>query len=462
MLVHEERRVYGNVLQAIGNTPLIRLNRIGGGQTRATLWAKAEFLNPGGSVKDRIGFFILEEAERRGELRPGMPVVEATSGNTGVGVAMAAALKGYRTIFVMPDKMSEEKVRLLRAFGAQVIITPTAVAPEDPRSYYSVAKRLVEELGAFYVNQYHNPDNPLAHYRTTGPEIWEQTEGRISVFVAGMGTGGTITGVGRYLKERKPDVQIVGVDPEGSVYYDYFHTGQLPQAHVYKVEGIGEDFLPSTVDFSVVDDVVQVSDREAFLTARRLIREEGLFVGGSSGAAVAGALRYLRAHPELTEEAQVVILLPDSGDRYLSKFLDDNWMREHGFLPRDTVAQLLERRPPDHRLLTAAPRETIREAVARMKAHDVSQLPVVEGGRLLGMVTENCLLTGLLTGQVSPETPVAEVLQRPVQTVTPATPLDQLADAFQAENAVVVVDDRGTPIDVLTKIDYIDYLSGRE
>ncbi|OLD51194.1 MAG: pyridoxal-5'-phosphate-dependent protein subunit beta, partial [Armatimonadetes bacterium 13_1_40CM_3_65_7] len=310
--------VYDTVLEVIGRTPLVRLHKVTRG-IRADLVAKLEYLNPGGSVKDRIGPTMIEDAERRGLLRPGGTIVEATSGNTGVGVAIAAAVRGYRTIFVMPDKMSEEKIRLLRAFGARVIITPTAVAPEDPRSYYSVSRRIAEETpNSFYANQYANPANPQAHYDTTGPEIWRQAGGRLDAVVASMGTGGTISGAGKFLKEHHPGLRIIGVDPVGSVFFEYFKTGKLPEPHTYKVEGIGEDFLPKTMDFSVVDDVVQVTDREAFLTTRRLVREEGLFCGGSGGAAVAGALKYLRALPDTGAGLRVVVILPDSGSRYLS------------------------------------------------------------------------------------------------------------------------------------------------
>src|SRR3989441_844783 len=300
--------VYDTVLEVIGRTPLVRLHKVTRG-IRADLVAKLEYLNPGGSVKDRIGPAMIEDAERRGLLRPGGTIVEATSGNTGVGVAIAAAVRGYRTIFVMPDKMSEEKIRLLRAFGARVIITPTAVAPEDPRSYYSVSRRIAEETpNSFYANQYANPANPQAHYDSTGPEIWRQTGGRLDVVVASMGTGGTISGAGKFLKERHPGLRVIGVDPVGSVFYDYFKTGTMPEPHTYKVEGIGEDFLPKTMDFSVVDDVVQVSDREAFLTTRRLVREEGLFCGGSGGAAVARALKEAPTPPEDGGRPRAVVI----------------------------------------------------------------------------------------------------------------------------------------------------------
>lgn len=311
-------KVYDDILQTIGKTPLIRLNRLGRGLP-CPIYAKVEFFNPGGSIKDRIALNIIEEAERSGRLKPGGTIVESTSGNTGVGLAIVSAKKGYKTIFVLPDKMSEEKIQLLRAFGAKVVITPTAVAPEDPQSYYSVAKRLVAETpNAILANQYHNPENPRSHYQTTGPEIWEQTGGLVTDVVAGMGTGGTISGVGRYLKEQNPDIRIVGADPVGSLLLETWQQGRVPgDAHpkTYKVEGIGEDFLPSTLDLSLIDQIVRVGDKESFLWARRLVREEGIFAGGSSGSALAAAIHYAQTLPP---DRLLVVILPDSGSRYLS------------------------------------------------------------------------------------------------------------------------------------------------
>ena len=452
-----------NILQTIGDTPLVRLNSVTTGLP-CTVLAKLEFFNPGGSVKDRIGFPIIQDAERSGKLKPGGTIVEATSGNTGVGLAIAAAIKGYRCIFVMPDKMSQEKILLLRAFGARVVVTPTAVEPEDPRSYYSVADRLVAETpNAILANQYHNPVNPEAHYETTGPELWQQTAGKITHFVTGMGTGGTITGTGRYLKEQNPDLKVIGVDPVGSILYELHRSGRYTKAESYKVEGIGEDFLPSTTDLSVIDSVVQVNDRESLLMTRRLVREEGIFCGGSSGSAVAGAIKYAREH-NLGPDHMVVVILPDSGSRYLSKVFDDDWMRENGFLERSWVdfrASDIQSAKPDGRVITARPTDLMKDVVALLKKHNVSQLPVVdENERLIGIVTEIDLLNHmLLTDHVhEPDESIESIIEADVPVVRPNTPLETLMTIFSNRSAVVIASDRKVQ-GILTKIDILDFLS---
>jgi cystathionine beta-synthase len=458
--------VRNSVLETIGHTPLVRLNKITRGVT-PTVLAKLEFFNPGGSVKDRIGIAMIEDAEQSGRLKPGGTIVEATSGNTGIGLAIAAANKGYKCIFVMPDKMSDEKIRTLRAFGAKVIITPTAVDKDDPRSYYKVADRLVRETpNAILGNQYHNPANPAIHYATTGPEIWQQTGGQINVFVAGMGTGGTITGTARYLKEQNPRIKVVGVDIAGSLLYDTWKSGQMPTQPIlktYKLEGIGEDFVPSTLDLSVCDLVVQVTDRESFLMTRRLVREEGIFCGGSCGAAVAGTLR---AIPDLglTKESTVVTLLPDGGSRYLSKVFDDNWMRDNGFLNTDwsqgTVAdfsQALKLRP----VVTAQPDETVQTVIQRMKQHGFSQLPVTDAaGHLQGMISETDVLDFILNNSHSSveETSIATLVHPPVL-VRDDTPLNSLSDILQKAKAAVLVDDEHCVSGIITMIDVIDFLA---
>jgi cystathionine beta-synthase len=453
-------QIHADILATIGDTPLVRINTLARG-IRPTVVAKVEFLNPGGSVKDRIGVAMIEDAERRGLLKPGGTIVEPTSGNTGMGLAIAAAIKGYKTIFVLPDKMSEEKIRALRAFGARVVITPTAVEPDDPRSYYSVSRRLAEETpNAFLAGQYWNPANPEAHYRSTGPEIWQQTAGRVAVFVAGMGTGGTISGTGRYLKERNPAVKVVGVDPVGSLYSEYFRTGVLGAAHGYKVEGVGEDFLPSTMDFGVVDDVVQTTDRESFMMTRRLVREEGIFCGGSCGLAMAGALKWLRspAAEGLTEDDIVVVLLPDSGSRYLSKIFDDAWMRENGFLEVANVGDLLAARPSD--LLAADEGTSVAAAIRLMKTHGISQLPVLDSaGGLHGLISETDLLDYLVNGG-SMEHSIEGLHGHAVATVSPETAVEELTSLFGRSSAAVVLDGEQV-VGIVTKIDVIDFLASR-
>lgn len=448
-----------SLLDLVGDTPMVRLDRVGR-RLDCHLLAKLELLNPGGSTKDRPAIAMVEAAERAGLLRPGGTIVEPTSGNTGVGLAIVAARRRYRCVFVMPDKMSAEKIKLLRAYGAEVVVCPTAVAPEDPESYYSVASRLTEEIsGAFQPDQYRNPENPSAHERSTGPEIWRQTAGRVTHLVAGVGTGGTITGVGRYLKAQNPVVQVVGADPEGSVY-----SGG--SGRPYLVEGIGEDFWPSTYDPSVVDRVVTVSDRDSFLTARRVTREEGILIGGSGGTAVWAALEVGR---DLGPEHVVVVIIPDSGRGYLSKVYDDDWMSDYGFLQAggQTVGDVLGRKPAGlPALVHAHPAEPVREVIATMREFEVSQLPVVRAepplaaAEVAGSVAERGLMERAFADPAVLDRPVAEVMSPPLPTVGRGEPVEVLVARLETAAAVVVLEG-GHPVGILTRSDLLSFLTGR-
>ncbi|HLK39265.1 MAG TPA: pyridoxal-phosphate dependent enzyme [Polyangiaceae bacterium] len=457
-----------DISEAVGDTPIVRLNRVTL-PLPVEVYVKCEFLNPGGSHKDRLAANMLRRAEADG-LKPGGTIVEATSGNTGASLALLAALRGYRCVFVMPDKMSQEKISHLRAFGAKVVVCPTAVEPDDPRSYYQVALRIARETpNTFYANQYHNPANPEAHYLSTGPEIWRQTGGEFEVFCAGLGTGGTVSGTGKYLREKKPEMKIVGVDPVGSLYYDFVKTGRVTKPFSYKVEGIGEDFFPTTMNLGILSDIVRVDDKECFLMTRDLTRLEGIFVGGSGGAAVAGALKYARGMVESGQAsagdrpARILVLLADAGHKYLSKIFNDDWMRENGFLQdapgmgtvRDVLAAR-ETRP----LVTAAPNAKVREVIAQMKTTGISQLPVVDAGTLRGIVAEVDVLRALVSGGKTLDATIAELVESEYATVTPNTKIELLQGVL-ADVKVAIVEDGPNVVGILTRIDLIDYLAKR-
>jgi cystathionine beta-synthase len=460
-------REYPTVLDLVGNTPIVRLDRISQ-DVPGTILAKLEYMNPGGSNKDRIGISMIEAAERDGKLRPGGTIVEPTSGNTGVGLAIGAALKGYRCIFVMPDKMSQEKISTLRAFGAEVVITPTAVDHDSPESYYSVSSRLAEEIpGGFKPDQYSNMSNPEAHYRTTAPEIFEQTGGEIDAIVISVGTGGTISGIGRWFREQKPEVKIVGVDPEGSIYTAHGDE----DLHPYLVEGIGKDTWPKTIDLTVVDEWIRVSDRDSFLTARRLAREEGLLVGGSSGSTVWGAVEYAK---RLGPESRVLTILADSGRSYLSKFLDDNWMLEHGFLertaPAPTVRELLRAKHGETpSLVTISAHEKVAAAIDVMERYSISQLPVVRDGDgeiasladVIGSLQDRALLDRVFKNADALHDDVAAAMQGPLATVEADASVDEIVTALTGGTNAVVVAEDGRPVGVVTRSDLLEYLAHR-
>ena len=459
--VERNRRPYDSVLDTIGWTPLVKLNRVTKG-IRTPVYGKAEFFNPGGSVKDRIGLPIIERAEKDGSLKPGGTIVEGTSGNTGVGLAIAAALKGYRCIFTMPDKMSQEKVRLLKAFGAEVIITPTAVAPDHPDNYVMMAKRIAKETpNAILANQFYNDANPEAHYATTGPELWEQTEGRITHFVAAAGTGGTITGVGRYLKEKNPKIRIIAGDPAGSILAEMWKTKGKghPEGAPYKVEGIGQDKIPGTLDLDLIDDYQTVSDRDSFAMARRLTREEGLFVGGSAGLIAHVALGIARQVDD--PKALVVTFLCDTGERYLSKLYNDEWMRENQMLDpeRGTLGTVLGAKTGDApAMVSVAPGSTVRQALRLMHQHDVSQLPVMEGSNCVGSVSDWALSARSLENTKLLDATVSDIMDPPFPSVEAGQPVESVAKLLSKSNPAVLVRRNGAMQGIVTRSDLLQFL----
>ena len=458
--------IHQNILGAIGHTPIVKLNRVTQG-VEAEVYVKLEFMNPGGSIKDRIGYWLIEDAEKCGRLKPGGTIIEGTSGNTGVGLAIAAAIKGYKCIFVLPDKMSEEKIKNLRAFGAKVVVTPTAVEPEDPKSYYSVSRRLAKDTpNSIYIDQYNNLANRDCHYKITGPEILEQFPD-IDVFITGIGTGGTVCGIGRFFKEVKPEVEIVAVDPVGSIVFDKFKSGDDVPALTYKIEGIGEDFIPDNYDFSVIDDMVQVEDKESFLMTRDLLVKEGIYSGVSSGSAVVGAIKWIKAQGDRLKGKNILVILPDSGNRYLSKVYDDAWMREAGFLDEPslgTVHDLIITLQLDPQgVVSAQTTEKVSSVIELMKDKGISQLPVSDDhGYVKGLVTEASILTALYEGACEPGDSIESLVDTSIEFVGPEDDIEKISALVSSGKTPLVMDpDTGVPVAVLTKIDLLSYLSQR-
>jgi cystathionine beta-synthase len=450
-----EMTYYRDALQAVGHTPLVKLNRVVD-DARCLVLAKVEYVNPGGSVKDRPAVAMIEDAEARGVLKAGATIIEATSGNTGTGLAMAAAIRGYRCILVMPDKMSKEKIDLLKAYGAEVVVTPTNVPNDSPESYYGVANRLTAEIpGAIQPDQWHNAQNPGAHYKTTGPEIWEQTAGRITHFVSGMGTGGTISGTARYLKEMNPKIVVVGADPEGSIY-----SGDTPKS--YKVEGIGMSYLPQTVDMRVIDKILRITDKESFLMARRITREEGLLVGGSSGTAVAAAMRVAR---ELPPEAIMVVVMPDSGRGYMSKIFNDEWMHANGFLEddrrKDTVGDVLRTKEPLPPMITVTEVQTVKEALDLLRRYEISQLPVMRDTEVVGSINDVAVMQAVFDHADIMHKPVVEVMGRPFPMLEHDVEVGAAYKLLTMANHAIVVTDGTKPVGVVTRQDVISFLSAQ-
>ena len=449
--------IYNSIIDTIGDTPLVRLNKVNQG-IPGEIIVKVEYFNPGNSMKDRMAIKMVEDAEKAGLLKPGGTIIEGTSGNTGMGLALAAIAKGYKCIFTMADKQSKEKIDILKAVGAEVIVCPTNVTPDDPRSYYSVAKKLNRDIpNSFYPNQYDNLSNWRAHYESTGPEIWRDTEGKITHYAAGVGTGGTISGTSKYLKEQNPDVVSVGIDTYGSVFKKYKETGIFDENEIYPylTEGIGEDILPKNVDFSVIDHFIKVTDKDAAIMTRRLSKEEGLFVGWSAGSAVHGALEYAREH--LKDGDRMVILLPDHGSRYVGKVYNDEWMKNHGFLEDKTYAtarDIISARNGDYQLVVVGKGDTVKDAIALMNKTSVSQIPVLEGGQVVGSITDNKLLNKIITDPKLKDAAVSEVMEESMKFVALGSTLDVLSSMVDKEKAVLVRDELDR-IHIITKHDIL-------
>lgn len=449
---------YESIIDTIGNTPLVKLHRVNKG-IKGTILAKVEYFNPGNSVKDRMAIKMVEEAEKNGTLQPGGTIIEGTSGNTGMGLALVGIARGYKCVFTMADKQSQEKIDVLRAVGAEVVVCPTNVAPDDPRSYYSVAQRLNREIpNSFYPNQYDNPANALAHYETTGPEIWQQTDGRITHFGVGVGTGGTASGTSKYLKEQRADIVTVGIDTYGSVFKKYKETGEFDEKEVfpYLTEGIGEDILPANVDFAMIDHFIKVTDKDAALMTRRLAREEGLFVGWSCGSAVHGALEYAREH--LTDDDVMVIILPDHGTRYLGKIYNDTWMKDHGFLERTfaTARDIVHRRNGQTQLTTVAAHTPVFDAIRILNREGISQLPVVNAdNEVIGSLTDSVILHRLIEEPEVRLLSVEEVMDKPFKFVALNSTVDTLSSLIDRENKALLVRDETNAIHIITQADLL-------